>query len=423
MKTEPYKIFVSHTEVDSPIASAVRRVLAKAFSGYVYLHLALEDNEIGISWKEDLQVRLNNFDALITIMTPEAVEKPWIYVEWSPFWISNKDFYVLTHGEIANEKLFGPMNDRQTGKILDREDIVSLFRQLHRACGANTSGKQPPFGFVDEFLTEVIRGIEEKLMHKYGIYRRTLETLPPSDQEKRKIAEYFYRVREYDVFLGIVKRIRSDTYKSDIARSIMTDGETDPKEELELAAKIAAYIDSSDEIRCLAVCLVDRGAIDTPEMHQIVQILAAQNRTEIRRLCQYLIEKGADDTRLFDDMLQILAQDSPVELRNLGYYMIRNSFTARPSFGIIVETIIGQEKYIHIRELATEMCKHNIHTRDAYFIQLVDTLFASGREKQIIPFFDRFIEMDLEYAKVMLLRQSTNRSLVEELLTKFESLH
>lgn len=416
-----YKIFISHTEVDSPIAAAVRRVLSDAFTDFIELHLAVEDNEIGISWKEELQKRLKSFDALITIITPEAVEKPWIYVEWSPFWINNKDYYILTHGEISNEKMFAPMNDRQTGKILDRANVVSLFRRLHHACGAEASGKHPPIELVDTFLTEVVHGIEMKQTHKYGIYRKTLDTLPPSDRDKRQIAEYFYRAREYDVFLEVVKRIESDDDKSDIASTILADSETDPRKELELAAGIASFLDSSEKIRRIAVCLIDRGAIDTPEMHQIVQILAEMARTELKRLSEYLIKKGMDDTSLFNEMVHILAEDAPVELRNLACSMVRNDHMDRSSFSLVVDTIIAQEKYQLMIDLATQMLKQRIHRANNWFFLLIATVFASGRRKVIKPFFRLFVIEDRAYAKeiLLLLMQTENQALAEELLNEF----
>jgi hypothetical protein len=122
----PYKIFVSHTANDRLIAEEATRVINNAFEGEIQLYLACHEIGGGDEWKKSIKDNLQQCDALLCLVTPEYAHKPWLFIEWSAFWLADKRFYILLTDDVKLSDLVHPMQDRQTTNILD-EVSVRMF--------------------------------------------------------------------------------------------------------------------------------------------------------------------------------------------------------------------------------------------------------------------------------------------------------
>lgn len=56
--TKPYKVFISHTGSDAPIAKVIVRTVNDAFDGHIALYMARERLIIGKKWKDEISERL-----------------------------------------------------------------------------------------------------------------------------------------------------------------------------------------------------------------------------------------------------------------------------------------------------------------------------------------------------------------------------
>ena len=87
----PYRIFVSHTANDKLIAEEITRIINNAFEGDIELYLAFQEIGGGDEWKKSIKDNLNKCDAIICLVTPEYAHKHWLFIEWSAFWIADKN--------------------------------------------------------------------------------------------------------------------------------------------------------------------------------------------------------------------------------------------------------------------------------------------------------------------------------------------
>src|SRR5688572_7888544 len=126
----PYKMFLSHTGLDTKIAEAVKKNIEDAFLGYISVFLATQDLLPGMQWKEALKQHLKTDDAIISIITSRSMTKPWIYVEWSAFWLNDKPIFIFITDDVKIDKLLNPIVDVQSVRLSQADDIRKLFRVL-----------------------------------------------------------------------------------------------------------------------------------------------------------------------------------------------------------------------------------------------------------------------------------------------------
>jgi TIR domain len=290
-----YHIFISHTGNDTPIAEAVRDSITAAFRGNIELFLAVSDILSATKWKAELKEQLDKSDAIISIITPDSINKPWIYVEWSPFWLHDKISYTLHTGDVALDALIHPMQDRQATNITNNEKVKGFFESLAR----NSNTKPIPYRFVDDFIATVKHAQEAKLNNAYSIYRLTLSDLPESDDERVKIAKFFYRGNEVDIFVRVAREIRSDLIKVDLICDVLKDSKLSHEQELEVTRSIAESINSADRLGEVAIQLIRFGNLDSRVLHEILEDLARRNKAELRKVAIHLINLDQEETELF----------------------------------------------------------------------------------------------------------------------------
>lgn len=126
----PFRVFISHAAADVPLATAIKQSLQNAFDSRIELFLSSTDLKAGANWSEELVERLKNSEALLSLITTESIGRPWIFVEWSPFWMERKPFFLLLEHETLLSQVFGPMKARQAACIQEPEGVKSLLRGL-----------------------------------------------------------------------------------------------------------------------------------------------------------------------------------------------------------------------------------------------------------------------------------------------------
>lgn len=288
-----YKIFISHTTLDQPIAERVLKVLNNAFRGNVHLYLAHLGIIGGDDWKEELIKNLKDKDAVISLLSTEAILKPWIYVEWSHYWVNNKKFYVLKTGNLSNDDIFAPMLTRQITNLDDKTSVRGLVEAIARDSGTETI----PYDCVDALLEAVREGNEVKTEQSFGEYRRNTANLPASDAEKLRIARYFFAKSEWDTYERIIMAMRDDAIKLDEISEIIRSGGKSHEREISIVENISNTINSAEKLANVAIELVKDGAVDAPLIRRLIDTLAQRNQAEMRRLGVYLVQQQQIDSQ------------------------------------------------------------------------------------------------------------------------------
>ncbi|HET6975868.1 MAG TPA: toll/interleukin-1 receptor domain-containing protein [Pyrinomonadaceae bacterium] len=372
-----YKIFISHASVDAPIAKAVKNEINKSFGKSIELFLAQSDINSAAEWKVELRTRLAKSDAIICILTPDSINKPWIYIEWSPFWLDNKTSYLLHRGDILVDALISPMQERQTTNITDSVNVMGFFRSL----AERSNSEIPSSNSVGEFIAATEKAQNEKLENSYGVYRNILKNLPSNDDEKYKIAKFFYGIGEVNTFVKIVREIRNDSLKVDIIFEVLSDSALTLQQELEVTRTIAESINSADRVGQVAVRLAELGYLDSPVLREMIDNLAARNRAELRKIAVYLIDTNQEETDLFkfvcDNMKGnfaefrkvvehlIISNKNPsldliemftnyTELKKIGSFMLQHSQQATKQFERIVK-MLSEKSRTHYQTLMEEL--------------------------------------------------------------------
>lgn len=405
-----YKVFVSHTEVDTPIAQAITRVINDAFLGQIELYLAVSEVVGGIAWKTELAKNLEEHDAIICIMTPDSLHKPWLYIEWSPFWLRGRTYYTLITSEISVADLVQPMRDRQVIDMTDYSQVRLFFKGLHSDADADIP---IPYKYVEDFIRAVEEATVIKLDGKYGIFRKSLKSLPRSDIEKKAIADHFYQLREHEVFQRIVGEIRDDTIKSDIVISTLHDSVFDHNVELQIAHSVSRTINGADKLSDIAIELIRLGDLDTKQLRVLIEDLAGRNQAELRKVALFLAANNQEDTELFSYICDLMT--SMAELRKVATYFVMNGQQDSDLFQQLTDRFTNRAE---LRKVAIEFIEQG-HQRSPRFIAIVERLLDES-PRSGVTVMERLFDHDRELYKQILDNQADDRSDVKKLKAKLD---
>ncbi len=93
-------VFVSHSGEDTWVARQIAREIesrgAKAFLDEAHI-------DVGADFEEDIRSSLDRADELLVLITPWALERPWIWAETGVAWFRKIPIVVVLHGISVNE--------------------------------------------------------------------------------------------------------------------------------------------------------------------------------------------------------------------------------------------------------------------------------------------------------------------------------
>lgn len=380
-----YRIFVSHTEIDTPIAEAVTKVLNDAFQGHITLYLAQSQIVGGSEWQKELQANLQNSDAIISIVTPESIKKPWLYIEWGPFWLEGKTFFTLLTNEIKATDLIQPMGNRQAIDMTAHEQVSLFFRGLSEASGLSIP---IPFDHISIFVSKIR---EAQLMKKdsiYRIFRDNLGTLPGSDNEKRKIAEYFFNINEFETFKSIVNTISDDSVKYDLIQYCLMDNSLDHDSKLRLTFELTKTLNGADRIANTAISLIKLGNLDSVELREMLEDLCNRNQAELRKVAIHLASEGHEDSQLFQFICDI--STNLAELRKVAIYFVTNNRFDSVAYEKLMEKI---DTVPQLRQIAQEFLRNEYHN-SPQFIKIMKSISDRAQNTEFKNIMEQIKKQD-----------------------------
>lgn len=366
-----YTIFVSHTRQDKKIAEQIKKIINDAFSGHIQLYLAAHELSPGTAWKDEIKRRLDSCDAIFSVISPRSLHKPWIYIEWTAFWLNDKRSYILLTENVQVADLVSPMADLQTVSVSSVEDINSLFRSLARVSDFQGA---IPFDYADEFITGIRAAqrtvLQTLLEQSYGRYEYELTDLPSDNDEKQKIAEYFLESGNYETFYKVVEEITAESVKVKLVRKLIEAAD------ILHATNVVRTINASIQLKAVGKCLFDFGYADTPLMRETIDRIT--NHTELRALGVHVFNAGKEDSQTFRFIVEKFT--NMTELGKLGILFIENDRIVSPAFDLLVNRL--SERPAPLERLAEVFINHNMEDRPQ-FVTVVDLLMKnSGPESR-----------------------------------------
>jgi hypothetical protein len=130
-------VFVSHAAVDAEIATAFKVDAESSFLGLCHLFVSsnLDSLSGGSEWIKEIKTNLENARILVGLLSPIAVERPWIYFEFGAGWIRSIPTVAVCHSGLAREQLPVPLSHFQALNLLDELHLRHLYEQISSAIG------------------------------------------------------------------------------------------------------------------------------------------------------------------------------------------------------------------------------------------------------------------------------------------------
>lgn len=344
-----YKIFVSYSLQESELAEFIKNSLSKLFKNKVSFHF----NNIrgGDKWKESIQKGLTDSDAIMTILTPKYLEKPWAYIEWAAFWLRDKVTYIIVTDDVEIKDIVDPMRDSQTTNIFNESHVIKLLEAIAEKSVTDSIS----YDTVSEIVNKS-RAIYEKLLFddqrkKYSIYKGATELLPNDDFKKAEILWYFYeKESDKNAFAEIFKTINDNSIKGNILMRLLE------KNDFHLIEELYEFVESKNNLLPLLRGLVENGFEDLTLTSKILTYTAA-SQPALRSFCEYLIKNRRADSNALLNAIPLFANRA--ELRRIGECLIDNSYIETSIFNTVVQQFYG---YNHAE--LQKLLKYALHDKN-----------------------------------------------------------
>jgi len=150
-------LFISHATSDGEFANVLKAEIEKVFADGVNVFCTSSSGAIGASsdWLQTIENRLTVAQAVVVIVTPLSIERPWLWFEVGASWLRARSnqlaIYPLCAPEIDFSDLPSPLDRLQALSMGKAIDLKLLFQGLISQFG---------FGKISAFkATNIIKRI------------------------------------------------------------------------------------------------------------------------------------------------------------------------------------------------------------------------------------------------------------------------
>lgn len=129
-------LFISHATSDAEFANAVKQEIEKVFANGVKVFCTGSPGAIpvGQDWLSDIEEKLGVAQAIIAIVTPVSIERPWLWFELGATWLKGRKgecrIYPLCAPEVDLSSLPSPLDRLQALSMGRAADLKLLFEAL-----------------------------------------------------------------------------------------------------------------------------------------------------------------------------------------------------------------------------------------------------------------------------------------------------
>ncbi len=135
-------IFVSHASHDSEMAQILKESIEATFVNNVAVFAASID--LGESWLPRIQAELATAEISLFLMTPNSLERPWVWFEMGAVWRRHEAGEMLLIPvcyDISVEQLPRPLSDTQAIRLERAEDVRTLHTRIINFLKPSVQGK------------------------------------------------------------------------------------------------------------------------------------------------------------------------------------------------------------------------------------------------------------------------------------------
>jgi hypothetical protein len=137
-------LFISHATSDGDFANAVKQEVEKVFANGINVFCTSSPGAIsvGSDWLSNIEEKLGIAKAVIAIVTPVSIERPWLWFEVGATWAKGRAggcrIYPLCAPEIELSHLPSPLDRLQALSMGKAADLKLLFEALISQFGFGT---------------------------------------------------------------------------------------------------------------------------------------------------------------------------------------------------------------------------------------------------------------------------------------------
>ena len=136
---EEKKIFLSHASSDAPLANIIAKTISKVTLNHLEVWFS-SDLQIdgglkpGDNWYSVIHRKVEDCDILIVLVTPDSIDKPWIYYEAGLAQGTKKKAFAICVG-IKREDLKSPLRELQSYQLTDKRSYEEFLSKTLKLAG------------------------------------------------------------------------------------------------------------------------------------------------------------------------------------------------------------------------------------------------------------------------------------------------
>lgn len=344
-----YNVFISYTQADKLIAKEIQLFIKEEFKGEIVPFLAGDDIKSGDKWKETIKHNIEVGDSIISVITNNSKAKPWLFVEWSAFWLSDKDIHILLSEGLSHSDLIHPMQDLQYVTLTNEDAMKGFLQRLSAAANYRPA----PYDKAEELIIRIRAASHQQVLEEnansYEKYTDKKINLPADDTDKQKIAEYFILKKNINSFNRIFNAIKKDDMRFKLVTVLIRN------QQYELAIKSALQLRSPELLRDIIIDLLDED-LDDKKIYPLIREVA-KNQPQLRIIMIELIDQGKQGGDLFANVLS-QAVHTPT-LHRVATYLMEGGQLESDTFKSVVYKIYTNNA-AEARKLGIEMINNGI---------------------------------------------------------------
>ncbi|MDH6268482.1 hypothetical protein M2360_003888 [Rhizobium sp. SG_E_25_P2] len=122
-------VFVSHAAVDKEIAREFKNDITADFLGLceIFVSSNLDSIQAGHEWANVIKQNLEKCSILVGLLSPVALQRPWVYCEFGAGWIRGIPTIPVCHSGLERGQLPAPISSFQALNLWDPEHLEHLY--------------------------------------------------------------------------------------------------------------------------------------------------------------------------------------------------------------------------------------------------------------------------------------------------------
>ena len=381
------KVFISFTSADRKLAEKLRSFILKQFDGDISVYLSSTDMQGGQLWKEEIKKNLQTSDAIISLITPKSLHKPWIYIEWAAFWMAGLTFYILKTEDVPENDVINPMRDRNYATINDYDSFKGFLKNLTaELLGEDYIAPLDKLRTFIEVLNKILAEMaDDDVRDLINSLEKDITNLPGDNKLKAQMALKLAQTNRPDLLKNVFSRIDEDAIRVDLfndilkvdktmAVTLIADVESNVlkakivnslldihREDKDTIESVIKSIDSDVGLRRIGDYMISQELEETDLFRFVIENF--KYNTVLKRWGSYFIEKDNDEGRSFKYVVKKLIENHTKLAKDLALELISAGRYHNPCLGMIITGLIEKNKVESVQELLEAL---KVANRDSY---------------------------------------------------------